>query len=49
MLIKNKKKLFFIGIMLLIPILLPLFTTIIEILFSLGQYFGSIARSVSSI
>lgn len=49
MLVKNKKRLLYIGIILLIPILLPLITTIIEILFSLGQYFGSIARTVSSI
>lgn len=49
MLAKHRKKILLVFLILMIPIFLPLFITIIQILFSLGQYFGSIARTVSSI
>ena len=47
MLARQKKKILIGILILLIPIIIPFITTIIDIFFSLGQYFGTIARNVS--
>jgi len=48
MLMKNKKKLMIIIVsILLIPIIIPIFYTVIDIIVNLGRYFGTIARLIS--
>lgn len=45
MLIKEKKKIFLtIGIIILLPIIIPMFYTIIDIIVNLGRYFGTLSR-----
>lgn len=41
---ENKKLFLFLLLLIALPILVPLISTIIDILFNLGIYFGSIAR-----
>jgi hypothetical protein len=47
---KNKKKTWIIlGVaVLLIPVILPFFTVLIDIFLNLGRYFGTIARNTSA-
>ncbi len=47
MLVKHKKTILITTIILLIPILIPFLTTLIDIILNLGRYFGSLARTIS--
>lgn len=45
---KNKKNIIIITILLLTPFILPLLTTLIEIIYHCGTYIGTFVRSISA-
>lgn len=45
---KNKKNIIAITILLLTPFILPLLTTLIEIIYHYGTYVGTFIRSIST-
>ncbi|MGE5456199.1 MAG: hypothetical protein ACM3O4_03755 [Ignavibacteriales bacterium] len=45
---KNKKNIITITVIMLTPFILPLLTTLIEIIYHYGTYVGTFARSIST-